>query len=165
MYGDGTSFACPLTAGVAGLVRSHFPALSPQGTAQQIVATGDVVPYDQPIGPRVNAFRALTTLPVAVGEPDAPQALEIPDVVPNPSHQQADIHYGIAREGVVRLALYDAAGRLVRELATGTMPAGRHFAVWDGRDRFGRAAASGLYFVRLENGGRTVQRKLIRLER
>jgi flagellar hook assembly protein FlgD len=64
----------------------------------------------------------------------------------------------------VRLAIYDAEGRLVKELEHGSFPAGVQAAVWDGRDDSGRGVGSGSYFARLEAGGRvaTVRVGLIR---
>jgi hypothetical protein len=49
----------------------------------------------------------------------------------------------------VSLEIYDTRGARVRRLHTGSMDAGTRVLVWDGRDRSGRAAASGVYFVRL----------------
>ena len=50
---------------------------------------------------------------------------------------------------------------MVRELLDGReLAAGRHSAVWDGRDGRGRAAAAGLYLVRLRAGGVVDHRKL-----
>jgi subtilisin family serine protease len=164
MLGDGTSFACPLVAGIAGLVRTRMPALGPLEVAQHLVATGDVVAYDHPIGPRVNAFTAVGTT-VSVGEPDAPQGVALAGIDPNPSSITSTIRFAIAAGGPVRLALYDASGRHVRELAGGTFTAGAHRATWDGLDATGRATPSGIYFVRLEAGGHVVQEKLVRVGR
>jgi hypothetical protein len=59
----------------------------------------------------------------------------------------------------VRLALHDAAGRLVRELAAGARAAGEHAERWDLRDGNGNAVGTGLYFAHLEvEGRRLVQR-------
>ena len=54
----------------------------------------------------------------------------------------------------MRRAVYDLAGRLVRVLVEGEVPAGSHQAVWDGRDASGRAMASGSYLARLVAGGK-----------
>ena len=61
----------------------------------------------------------------------------------------------------VTLAIYDVAGRRVRELAGGTWTAGDHDVVWDGRDARGRASASGVYFARLVTPERTETRSLV----
>ena len=45
--------------------------------------------------------------------------------------------------------MFDAGGRLVRELASGSRAAGEHIEAWDLRDADGRAAGAGLYFVRM----------------
>lgn len=55
--------------------------------------------------------------------------------------------------GMVELAVYDVAGRLVRTLASGPVERGRHEVVWDGKDSGGSDVAAGVYFVRLEAGG------------
>lgn len=47
------------------------------------------------------------------------------------------------------LAVHDAAGRMVRMLASGWLPAGAHQTIWDLRDQAGLQVPSGIYFVRL----------------
>ena len=48
--------------------------------------------------------------------------------------------------------IYDTRGARVRSLYTGPMSSGTQVLVWDGRDRGGRAAASGVYLVRVSSG-------------
>jgi len=74
---------------------------------------------------------------------------------PNPvlrgaRHNVTTIRYQVPEPGQATLRIYDAAGRLVRELVNGTVEAGSHEARWDGRDVRGRDVASGVYFYRLE---------------
>jgi hypothetical protein len=54
------------------------------------------------------------------------------------------------------------AGRRVRGLIDRPLLAGRHRAVWDGRDDRGRPVASGVYWLQLEVGG---ERRLVRAVR
>ncbi len=73
---------------------------------------------------------------------------------PNPFNPRTTIRFDLPAAGPVRLAVYDAAGRLVRTLVDWDLPPGAHDAAWDGRDSAGRGLASGSYFARLEAGGR-----------
>ena len=70
--------------------------------------------------------------------------------VPNPFAGSTDILYSIRSPGEVRLGVYTLTGRLVTELVNGYAEAGPHSAAWDGRDRFGREVASGVYYYILE---------------
>ena len=74
--------------------------------------------------------------------------------VPNPFNLRTTIRYDLPEAGVVRLAVFDLAGRLVRTLVDESRPHGSFEAVWDGRDASGRDVGSGTYLARLECGGR-----------
>ena len=164
MYGDGTSFSCPLTAGVCALIRSRHPSLTPRQVARHLVASGDTVAFDQPIGPRVNAFRAVGATILAVPAPVA-VGLQLQAPAPNPSAGEAVVRFALPAAGPARLEVFDCAGRRVRALVRASLPAGPHPAVWDGRDGSGRPVAGGIYFVRLESGGAVARCKLVRLDR
>jgi hypothetical protein len=71
------------------------------------------------------------------------------------------IPFQLPAGGPARLVIVDAGGRVVRVLVDGVLPAGEHVAGWDGRDGAARRLASGVYFSRLEAGGRTASRKLL----
>jgi len=58
------------------------------------------------------------------------------------------------------VAVYDAGGRTVRRLGEGWFAPGVHAMHWDGRDSRGRPAATGIYFVRLEAGGRRMVHRI-----
>ncbi|MBK7188824.1 MAG: hypothetical protein IPH86_09160 [bacterium] len=51
-----------------------------------------------------------------------------------------------------RLEIFDLAGRRLRTLVDGPLPAGRQQVAWDGRDDAGRALASGTFVCRLSAG-------------
>ena len=161
MYGDGTSFACPLTAGVCALVRSRYPGLTPQLVARHVIATGDAVAYDVPIGPKLNAFRAVSATPTAVAiEENAPPALRV-RAAPNPLVGSGRIRFELPAAGWARIALFDASGRLVRRLAEGVFSAGPHVVAWDGRADGGARLPAAVYFARLEGWGPGVTSKVV----
>ena len=59
------------------------------------------------------------------------------------------ITYGIPRNDLVTVSLFDVMGRLVARLVNEVRSEGEHEVLWDGRTTSGRRAASGVYFVRL----------------
>lgn len=64
----------------------------------------------------------------------------------------------------VRLGIYDVAGRRVRSLVDGEVPAGTMRVQWDGKDQAGNATRTGMYFARLsgEFGSRVVRAAFVR---
>jgi photosystem II stability/assembly factor-like uncharacterized protein len=74
---------------------------------------------------------------------------------PNPFVGETRISYGLPRPGRVRLAIYDAAGKLVTSLVDGTVSAGRHTATWRG------SSARGVYFCALSSAGGRTEIKLV----
>jgi subtilisin family serine protease len=164
MYNDGTSFACPLVAGMLGLCKTQYPTLTPAAAKELLKTSGDVIAYDQPIGRKVNAYRALTQGIVGVGPGAAPAIVRLA-AAPNPSVGPTRLWMSLSVAGPARLAIHDASGRRVREVASGTFAAGRHPLDWDGRDDAGHPVAAGLYFARLESAGGVASAKLVRLER
>jgi hypothetical protein len=98
----------------------------------------------------------------SVGDGTAVDFLGTPS--PNPFHGRASLRFGLARAGAVRLELFDLAGRRVRTLADGLLPAGTHVATWDGRDRQGNAVGAGVYFVRLVTPARTFHARVVSLD-
>jgi thermitase len=71
-YPSGTSFAAPMVAGVAALIDSRTPGLSPAGVEQLLKASADRIAGTgtQFEAGRLNARRAVNTAPVASAGPD-----------------------------------------------------------------------------------------------
>ncbi len=83
-----------------------------------------------------------------------PMKLALHQNYPNPFNPTTTIRFAIERPGVIRLEIYDLAGRLVRTLINNEnkIP-GEHLAIWDGRDDYGKPVGSGVYFYRLFSNG------------
>jgi hypothetical protein len=84
---------------------------------------------------------------------------------PNPSAGLTRFEWTLPEHAHVRLSVFDAGGRLVRVVVDGPLEAGAHAAEWDGRDGRGSLASAGVYFARIEAGGRVAARRLVRLHR
>lgn len=83
---------------------------------------------------------------------DGPPTFGLSRVYPNPFTRQCSIQISTSSTERVRLAIYDAVGRMVRSLVNGMMPPGLHEVIWDGKDVHGRNVASGLYIINLMQG-------------
>ena len=92
-----------------------------------------------------------------------PRALWLGQAAPNPAAGAVTFRFALPREGAISLRIYDAAGRLVRELARGITPAGDHTARWDGRDAGGHQAPNGVYLVELATEGRALRGRFVRI--
>jgi len=63
--------------------------------------------------------------------------------------------------GPLSIDVLDVKGRLVRHLLRLETAQGPGQVVWQGTDESGRAVASGVYFYRLEDGGRAEMGKMV----
>jgi len=108
-------------------------------------------------------LRVTSTLDVP---PTAPALTGIERVAPNPFAHETTIGYALATPGRVDLQVFDAGGRRVAALLNGAeTPAGRHQAMWSGRDTAGRACRPGLYWIRMSVDGVALTPKRVALSR
>ena len=80
---------------------------------------------------------------------------------PNPFNPSTEIRFTLAQSGRVNLRVFDAAGRLVRTLVDGDLPADTHAVNWDGRADDGGRAAAGVYLYRLETPEGVLSRSMV----
>lgn len=72
---------------------------------------------------------------------------------PNPSNASVIIRYVLETSGSASLVIYNILGQKVLTLVDRELQAGRHEALWDGKDLIGRVVSSGVYFCRLKTMG------------
>jgi hypothetical protein len=103
-------------------------------------------------------------LPEGVEDLSKPRRLSL-QIMPNPFNPTTMIRYTSIGATPLRLTIYAVAGRRVRTLVDGsTSTAGEHLIEWDGTDQQGRAVASGIYLLRLEQEQQFLTRRLILLK-
>ena len=100
--------------------------------------------------------------PVGIGDTAPALTLEAPH--PNPFNPSTEIRYVLPRATRVQIAIYDASGRLVSELANEEQVKGDHGMHWDGRNARGATVGSGVYFVRLTADGEVRTQKMVLLK-
>jgi hypothetical protein len=85
--------------------------------------------------------------------------------VPNPFNPVTTIGYDVPRGGAdVTISIFDVKGALVKTLVDERRAAGRYTAQWNGDDRRGARAASGVYFYRMQAGSFVETRKMVLLK-
>ena len=94
------------------------------------------------------------------GVPLAIEQTKLRANAPNPFRESTTIHYQLAEQQSVSIAIFDVLGRRVRTLVDEQKSAGVHRVDW-APDATGRALASGVYFCRMEAGSYTSTRKLV----
>ena len=57
--------------------------------------------------------------------------------------------------------MYNSAGQVVKQLHSGSLPAGVHEHIWDGRDEHDRQVAAGIYFIRATADDRVETQKIV----
>jgi hypothetical protein len=82
-------------------------------------------------------------------------------VFPNPFRSSALVNWQVKVDGVADLKVFDASGRAVRTLASGSVRAGSYMTAWNGTDNAGRKLAHGIYFVRLVTQDQTLKVKAV----
>jgi hypothetical protein len=90
--------------------------------------------------------------PVAVGDVPPGSRLSPISAGPNPARGEWTIQFRTSEAAHVSLRVYDAAGRAVRDLASGWMDAGAHSLRWNLRSTSGRRVPAGVYFYELADG-------------
>jgi hypothetical protein len=91
-----------------------------------------------------------------LGETQAPAETKLLGNYPNPFNPSTEIRYELGQDEFVTLKIYNTLGEEVVTLVNEVQSAGYKSATWNGRNKAGTAAASGIYIYRL-TGGSNVQ--------
>ncbi len=95
-----------------------------------------------------------------------PARLVLRQNYPNPFNAGTVIELSVPKQmgtSPVKLRVFDTAGRLVKTLHEGKLAGGNVRFYWNGSNDYGEAAASGVYFCRLQAGKSTKSIKLLLL--
>jgi galactose oxidase-like protein len=107
--------------------------------------------------------KSLEPLSMRHGEMDAPVRFALRQNQPNPFHSGTTIGFDLPIGQVVQLEIFDAQGRLVRQLVNRFIPAGYQSAFWDKRDSGGNTVSPGVFFYRLRSDVYRDRKKMVLL--
>lgn len=92
---------------------------------------------------------------LSIEDDDELAALDQPRLLPNypnPFNPSTTFPFFLPQGERVAMKIFDASGRLVRDLADGRFSAGRHDIRWDGNNNMGQPVSSGQYVYQLQIG-------------
>jgi hypothetical protein len=94
-------------------------------------------------------------------DPVQPVGVSLSAARPNPSRGRTTLWLALEAPTRVRARVCDVAGRTVRVLADGSLPAGVRALQWDGRDQSGAVVSPGVYFCRVLAGPAAFKRTIV----
>jgi len=121
------------------------------------VQSGSVLAFEQGIPPSKNGFRHVV---LKTDDENTPPIFKLFANYPNPFNPSTTLRFSIPSDGKVQISIYNIKGQKVRDLLKQDMQAGMHTITWEGKDNNNRPVGSGIYFYRLEHGGKTTVRKM-----
>jgi subtilisin family serine protease len=175
MHGDGTSYSTPHAAGVAALVLSANPGLTPIQVRDALrnTATNASAPNNYYGWGGVNAlaavnyFDSLRVIPPSVTDFALYQNYPNPFNPNDPSIPYTTIRYDIPEESQVTLTITSVLGERIRVLVDGFHPANPYHpyhGTWDGKNSSGCQLPSGIYFITLSTPQFRSTKKIILLQ-
>jgi pectate lyase len=88
-----------------------------------------------------------------------PAGFELSQNYPNPFNQTTRISFTLPEGGLLRLIIFDMAGKEVTQLVNETKNAGRHSVLFDASE-----LSSGVYFYQIQSRGQLITRKMMLLK-
>jgi hypothetical protein len=159
---DGPTWRDFSPTGLSLIGRGFFNAIYDPDRDQAVLFGGEEAPaftgpvvFPQTLAADFSA-NPVTSPPTLHGPP-----LALLGFVPNPTRDAESVAFDLPVDADVRARLYDARGRLVRDLGPKRYVAGRHLLLWDGKDKDGIVPPSGMYFVRLSTLGKDFSGKFV----
>jgi hypothetical protein len=149
---------------ISGGLLNHPVMFSSQNRLGSMVLDFDARQLDarfiDDTGAVLDYFTMVKGTAVATPE-DLGSSLRLQAGAPNPFAHRTRIAYSLPKTGPVRIALYDARGRLVRTLVDEIQNVGDHEVHWEGRDAGDRAVSVGIYYVVMQFSDQNRTRKLV----
>ncbi|NOY79201.1 MAG: T9SS type A sorting domain-containing protein [Calditrichaeota bacterium] len=90
-----------------------------------------------------------------------PQEFHLSQNYPNPFNPETTIRFTLPKSGHVQLVIFNLLGQKVRTLLNEDRKAGFYNLRWDGRDEFGNAVPSGIYYYSIKAGAFHATKRMI----
>ncbi|MEO5929954.1 MAG: T9SS type A sorting domain-containing protein, partial [Candidatus Kapaibacterium sp.] len=104
----------------------------------------------------LSKWKAVVTGKSGVEDAASGSGYRLDEARPNPSSGKTEIRYRLGAPGLVNVAIYDAAGKLVAGLVDAARSAGEERVTWDAS-----GVASGVYYCRIRSGSWSAARSIV----
>jgi len=160
---NGTSLSCPMITGVAGLILSAHPELTPTQVRQALIQSADKLtqPSNEYGFGLVDALDAVNYGGV-INEPA--EETKLISTSPNPfsyhMHSGLIFKFDLKEKRSLTIELYNILGQYIDVIVETTLPGGRELPVlWNGQTSSYQTLAAGIYFYRIHLGDETLTGK------
>ncbi len=165
---SGTSLSTPLVAGVAALVLSAHPELTPMELRERLLKTAtpirDETPRTQFYPNNFYGWGMTNALRALFYPATPPTTFTLHSNFPNPFNKGTTIRFDAPRFEYARLAVYNVLGQHVRTLFEGVCDLAENTVYWDGTNSNGRPVSTGVYFYRLVASSSVLAGKMLFLK-
>ncbi len=165
--GSGTSFSCPMTAGVCAIILSANHSLTPRQVWSLLTQKADssFAPNRRRGWGLINCWESvkLATTFTSAGNSNsqlAPEDFSLSQNFPNPFNPSTIINFNLKLSAYVTLKVYDIQGREIKTLVNGVQDAGIHSINF-----YAPELSSGIYFYTLNANGNKLETKKMILQK
>jgi subtilisin family serine protease len=159
IYDQGTSFSCPLAAGVAALILHADSQATPFDVANAMRSTASRAnaPDNLYGWGIIDALAAINFLSAPdTGDNRKPNAYILEQNYPNPFNPYTIIRFFVPQEGFVSLEVFNILGEEIQVLVSGVKIAGIHEVRFDGSE-----LPSGVYYYKISAGSFLETKKMV----
>jgi hypothetical protein len=96
---------------------------------------------------------------LSVASQHLPKSFEIKSVYPNPFNPMINIEYKLSNSALIQIEIYNIRGQKIDSINEGYKSPGIYRAIWNGENY-----PSGMYIIVLENGSKSLMKKMILLK-
>ncbi len=159
--GSGTSFSCPMTAGVCAIILSANPGLTPMQVRQLLTQTADsaFAPNRRRGWGLINCWEAvkLARIMTSINTGSSASIIEgyeLKQNIPNPFNPSTVISYNLKDAGNISIKIYNTLGREVSTIVNERQNAGSYSVTFNGG-----GLSSGVYFYSMVADGNFIMTK------
>ena len=162
--GSGTSFSCPMTAGVCAMILSANYSLTPVQVRELLKQKADssFAPSRRRGWGLINAWESVKLAKMMTNtntiSASIPEKFTLEQNYPNPFNPSTKISYSLQDAGYIGLKVFDISGRLVATLVNARQNAGNYEVEFNAT-----GFSSGVYFYSMNVDGKQMGVKLMTL--